>query len=117
MSTGGQRKEDRGAGATDCETLLRLFGLQPNHKCYHYCLYAVGAVREHPGYLLLVTKLLYPAVANRFHTSSKAVEGNLSLAAKRAWERNPALLRELTGEEGPVRPARFLAVLVENTRA
>ena len=46
---------------------------------------------------MLVTKQLYPAVAQTYHTSWRAVERNIRLASDRAWQCNPALLAELAG--------------------
>lgn len=52
---------------------------------------------ENPERLLLVTKWLYPDVANRYGTSWKSVERNIRTAANVAWESNKEALSEYAG--------------------
>ena len=78
-------------------TLLFRLGITPNYKAYHQLITAITLSSENTGLLMLVTKQLYPAVAQTYHTSWRAVERNIRLASDRAWQCNPALLAELAG--------------------
>ena len=75
-------------------TLLFRLGITPNYKAYHQIITAITLSSENTGLLMLVTKQLYPAVAQTYHTSWRAVERNIRLASDQC---NPALLAELAG--------------------
>lgn len=99
------------------ELLLHL-GVTPNYKAFPFLLTALELLLEDSSALLLVTKHLYPAVAQRHGTTWRAVERNLRTATALVWQRNPALLQELAGYPLTRKPtvSQFLAVLLAQIR-
>ena len=71
------------------DKVLHQLGITANYVGYRYTHYAVKLVLEDPMYLSLVTKLLYPTVAEHFSNTAGAVERNLRQAADLAWRSNP----------------------------
>jgi two-component system response regulator (stage 0 sporulation protein A) len=95
--------------------VLKKLGITPNYIGFHQALSAVELIRQNPDVLFLVTKQLYPSVAKEYGTTWKAVERNIRSVVSMAWERNPALVRELAGyplDEKP-RAAQFMAILAD----
>ena len=80
--------------------------------------YAVYLAVLHPKRLLLVTKLLYPAVAKHYKTSWQRVERNIRTVIGIAWNCNRPLLAELAGHPLPEKPtaSHFLAILSASFR-
>lgn len=93
--------------------LLRRLGITANYGGFYLCLTALEVIKKDPEALTLVTKLLYPAVAERHCTTWKAVEICIRRTVKRAWEHNAALLEELNGCPLSHRPtaSQFLEIL------
>ena len=75
------------------EQVLYQLGITANYAGFRYTQYAVKLVMEDRAYLLLVTKQLYPAVAEHFSGTAGSVERNLRQAAALAWRNNPKLKR------------------------
>lgn len=48
--------------------------ITPNYKGYHYLMAAYELTKENSELLNCITTRLYPLIAQRFHTSSQAVE-------------------------------------------
>lgn len=98
------------------ELLYRL-GVTPNYKGYHQVVAAAEIAAREPGALTLVTKRLYPEVARRYGTTGQAVERNIRLTIKRAWEHDPELLGELAGYPLTKKPtaAKFVAILAASS--
>ena len=94
------------------DLLLRL-GVTENYKGFRYAAYAAALCAPSQDRLLLVTKWLYPDVADHFGTSWSCVERDLRTVIAVAWERNPALLANLAQCPLDCKPscARFIAVL------
>lgn len=99
------------------ELLLHL-GVTPNYRAFSFLLTALDLLREDATALLLVTKRLYPAIAQRHGTTWRAVERNLRTAAALVWQRNPALLQELAGYPMTRKPtvSQLLAILLAQAK-
>ncbi|BDF68045.1 sporulation initiation factor Spo0A C-terminal domain-containing protein [Pseudoflavonifractor phocaeensis] len=100
----------------DRRKLLRNLGITANYEGFHHCLAALEVINREPEALMQVTKRLYPAVAERYGITWKAVEIGLRRTVKRAWDSNPDFLRELNGRPLPDRPtvSQFLDILAAN---
>lgn len=95
------------------ELLYRL-GITAAHRGFFPTAYAVYLACQQPERLMLVTKWLYPEVAQHYETGCGAVEQNIRAAAGKAWESSRPLLERLARTDLPQRPsaAQFLAILV-----
>ena len=93
--------------------LLQRLGITENYKGFRYAAYAAALCASSQDRLLLVTKWLYPDVADHFGTSWSCVERNLRTVIAVAWERNPTLLADLAQCPLDCKPscARFIAIL------
>ena len=96
--------------------LLYRLGVTAEYTGFFHTSYAVYLAVLHPKRLLLITKLLYPAVAKHYDTSWKRVERNIRTVIGIAWNCNQALLIELA--HYPMRerpsPAHFIAILASS---
>ena len=94
------------------DLLLRL-GVTENYKGFRYAAYAAALCAPSQDRLLLVTKWLYPDVADHFGTSWTCVERDLRTVIAVAWDRNPALLADLAHCPLDSKPpcAQFIAII------
>jgi len=94
-------------------TLLRRLGVNATYKGFFLTAAAVWLCTTKQSSLLLVTKDLYPKVAQMYGTNWRAVERNIRTVSALAWEKNPALLQRLAGTALAQRPnaSYFLAIL------
>lgn len=83
------------ADLSEISDALRLLGIGGNCNGHKISATAVMLAIEDPDRLLYVTKHLYSAVAQRCNCSWQCVERAIRSSSKRAWERNPAYLKEL----------------------
>lgn len=104
--------------AVSIQDMLHSMGVTAKYTGFFHTSYAVELVMENPERLLLVTKWLYPDVANRYGTSWKSVERNIRTAANVAWESNKEALSEYAGFTLQRRPCntQFLAILANYCR-
>ena len=88
-------------------------------KGFRYAAYAAALCAPSQDRLLLVTKWLYPDVADHFGTSWSCVERDLRTVIAVAWERNPALLANLAQYPLDCKPscAQFIAILAYYLRS
>jgi len=93
--------------------LLTDLGITPNYIGFRQVITAAELAKEDPDSLLMVTKALYPAVAQAHGSTAKAVERNIRFIVALAWKRNPTLLRSMAGYPLAARPksAQFIAML------
>lgn len=93
--------------------LLYQLGITANYTGFFHTSYAVYLAAQQPDRLTLVTKWLYPDVAEQYATTWKSVERNIRTAAGMAWDTNPALLEELARHPLLRRPkaSEFLSIL------
>lgn len=96
--------------------LLYRLGATPNYAGFLHTACAVRLCAEKPERLLLVTKLVYPAVARQYQTSWMAVERNIRTVSRVIWQRNRPLLEQLAGRPLAKKPcaAQLLAILAHN---
>jgi len=94
------------------DALYRL-GATANYMGFFYTAYAIWLCAKEPDRLQLVTKWLYPDVAEHYKTNWKAVERNIRSLISLIWDNNPETLCEYAGfrlTQKP-RPAQFLAFM------
>ena len=73
-------------------SLLTSLGITSNYYGYYYISQAIQLTASGMENLLLVTKRLYPHIAQIYNTSSKNVERNIRHAVEIAWRTNRGLL-------------------------
>lgn len=93
--------------------LLHSLGVTENYTGFSPAVYAVQLALESPYRLRFITKLIYPDVAGRYHTSREAVERNMRTLVSAAWKNNPVMLSELAGFPLQKKPTntQFLSIL------
>ena len=106
----------------DVTGMLHKIGVPAHIKGYQYLreaiIYSVGDEEM----LGAVTKILYPAIAKRYHTTSSRVERAIRHAIEVAWNRgNPDVLNDLFGytiSNGKGKPtnSEFIALIADNIR-
>lgn len=92
---------------------LYQLGATANYVGFFYTARAIWLCAQEPDRLLLVTKWLYPDVAEHYKTNWKAVERSIRTVITVAWTTNPERLSQLAGyglTQKP-RPAQFLAIM------
>ena len=105
-----QLKENRFTGPI--HDLLYRLGIVPNSISFLHTAAAIQLALQNPDTLLLVTKLLYPIVAQQFHTNWQTIERSLRRSITIAWNTDPQLLSELARHpltEKPT-PGQFLSI-------
>lgn len=95
--------------------VLYQLGITANYIGFFHTAYAVWLCAQNPERLQLVTKWLYPDVAERYKTNWKAVERNIRSIIALVWDDNLEQLNELAGYRliRRPRPAQFLSILVK----
>lgn len=68
-------------------SLLRQLGVPAHIKGYQYLRKAIMAAAKDPDVMDAVTKVLYPAIAKRYHTTASRVERAMRKAIEVAWDR------------------------------
>lgn len=98
---------------TDIYALLYSLGAKGNYTGFFQTAYAVYLSVQQPERLLLVTKWLYPAVAEHYGTTWTCVERNIRTVAGLVWNSHRAQLEDLARTElqGRPSPSGFLAIL------
>lgn len=93
--------------------ILCRLGITGNYVGFGYTAYAVMLANEDPDRLQLITKWLYPDVAEHFNTNTDNVRKAIDKICSIAWERNPDLLSEMAGFKLKKKPGtcQFLAIL------
>lgn len=95
--------------------LLQQMGATSSYTGFFHTAYAVLLTVKEPRRLLLVTKWLYPDVADYFHTSWYAVERNIRTVVNQIWKTHPEDLSRLAGYPLNKRPSssQFIFILAE----
>ena len=99
------------------EKLIRLLsrlGLSSNYTGYYCILAAVEIATCEPQSLTMVTKWLYPKIAEQLGTNWRAVERNIRSAIDVIWKRNPLGVQQLSNCQTDTKPAaaQFISILV-----
>lgn len=79
-----------GKDKAEIATELQGVGITANYSGFFYTSYAVYLAARQPERLLLVTKWLYPEVAEQYHKAWKNVERGISSAACLRFSRSRA---------------------------
>lgn len=99
----------------EIEKLIRSLGIGATYRGYHYLSYGIYLCLQDENYLLSVSKLLYPQIAQIYRTTSCSVERDIRTVVKVCWERgNKIYLQELAMHTLNTRPTsgEFLDILV-----
>lgn len=99
----------------EIEYLIRSLGIGATYRGYRYLSYAVKLCLKDEDYLLSVSKLLYPEIANKFCTTCSSVERDLRTVVKVCWERgNRKYLQDIALHPLSFKPtsSEFLDILV-----
>ena len=101
---------------TEIYDLLSNLGVTANYMGFFYAAYAICLVRDEPQKLALVTKRIYPDIAQKFGTSWQAVERNIRTAIDVAWNKNPQLLSGLAHHPLQSKPtaSQFISILASS---
>lgn len=93
--------------------LLHQLGLSANSTGFFHTTYAIYLTARQPDRLRLVTKWLYPEVAEHYATTWKCVERNIRTAVSIIWNANPKLLESLARHPLYRKPkaSEFLSIL------
>jgi len=75
----------------EIEKLIRSLGIGATYRGYRYLIYAVNLCLQDETYLLSVSKLLYPQIAQTYCTTSCSVERDIRTVIKVCWERGGKL--------------------------
>ena len=94
-------------------SLLFSLGVSPKYTGYFYSICAIELVSHDPSLLNMVTKDLYPTVAQYFSSTPSRVERNIRHTAELAWQKNQVMLQEMAGYPLQQRPcaSQFIAIL------
>jgi two-component system response regulator (stage 0 sporulation protein A) len=91
LSTHGNASEKASEGAPDIETqvtkIIHQIGVPAHIKGYHYLREAILMSIKEKEAINSVTKILYPAVAKQYKTTSSRVERAIRHAIEVAWDR------------------------------
>ena len=72
--------------------MLYRLGVTANYVGFFQTAFAVHLCMNQPDRLLLVTKWVYPDVAEQYKTSWKAVERNIRTVNEIVWQKSGSLL-------------------------
>ena len=95
------------------EQLLLSLGVSAKYTGFFYSICAIELVSHDPALLGMVTKDLYPTVAQHCSSTPSRVERNIRHTAELAWEKNRAMLQVMAGYPLQHRPcaSQFIAIL------
>lgn len=101
---------------TQIYDLLYSLGITANYSGFFYTSYAVYLAAQQPERLLLVTKWLYPEVAEHYHKAWKNVERGIRTVTSLAWKEHRERLEALVRCPLLQRPSasKFIAILVQS---
>ena len=82
------------------EGILLSLGVSYKLSGFRYAEYMIEKAVEDPDCLLLITKILYPEVAEKFNVSPNAVENSLRKLINVCWNKpDHYMLNEIAGRE------------------
>ena len=95
--------------------ILQSLGITPNYRGFWILLSAIALVMENESRLTLITKKLYPVLAQEFETTTDCIERNIRTVVDVCWNYgNRKLLDQIAGYHLPNKPnnASFISILV-----
>ena len=101
---------------TQIYDLLYSLGITANYSGFFYTSYAVYLAARQPERLLLVTKWLYPEVAEHYHKTWKNVERGIRTVTGLVWKEHREKLEALARCSLLQRPnaSKFIAILAQS---
>lgn len=60
-------------------------GIHSTYKGYHYLVSALEIALEHEENLVLYSKVIFPAVAHKYHTNTCCVERDIRTVIRHCW--------------------------------
>lgn len=96
--------------------IVQKLGIHSIYCGYSYLIYAADLAAKDNGYLLAITKWLYPEIASHFNTSCSRVERGIRTVVNFCWqEGNRSFLNEMAGYPLSKKPTsgEFIAILSE----
>lgn len=81
----------------EVQSLVRSLGIGATYRGYRYLVCAISLCLDDEDYLLGISKLLYPKIAENYQTSVSSVERDLRTVISVCWERgNKKLLEDIS---------------------
>lgn len=116
------QEQERNKEKKYCVTELMLqLGMSAHLRGYHYLREGICLSMEDMELVGSVTKLLYPEIAKRYHTTNEKVERAIRSAVEIGWERgNVELFEEIFGysrDSGKGRPTNSEFILAVSDKA
>lgn len=102
-----------------CSIHFDKMGIPRHYKGYRYLIEGIWLAIQHPDWLNSVTKNLYPAIGERFNTSSSQVERTMRYALDKTWEKGDVeqlyelFPYEIQKNRGKPTNSAFIAKMVE----
>ena len=85
--------------------LIKVLGIMPKVKGYYYINDAVEIIKERGEEPLLITKDIYPEVAQKYGTSPECVERAIRTSINHAWSNNKEVIDQIVGYPMRFRPS------------
>ena len=101
------------------EYLIRSLGIGATYRGYRYLTYGIQLCLKDEDYLLSVSKLLYPQIAEHYCTTSYSVERDIRTVIKVCWDRgNKTLLQKIALRPLAAKPpsGEFFDILTAHLR-
>lgn len=87
------------------EYLVRSLGIGATYRGYRYLNYGIQLCLKDEDYLLSVSKLLYPQIAEHYCTTRYSVERDIRTVIKVCWDRgDKTLLQKIALRPLPAKP-------------
>lgn len=98
--------------------VLHYLGIFGNLKGYFYFVTAIGLVNGAPNRKLLVTKEIYPVIAQQYDTTAASVERAMRTILNRVWEQSPEKIEHIAGCKLEAKPklSAFIDILASFCR-
>ena len=93
----------------DIQNLLHDIGVPPTKLGFLYLTYGMALVISDYEYITRPTKLLYPGIADRYHTEPQSVERCVRHAIAAAFRGNSKLMIELFSVGRAPTPTEFIS--------
>lgn len=113
---------DMGKLDTAITNFLHSVGVPAHIKGYHYLRKAIDLGYRNQEYLEMITKMLYPTIAEEFETTPLRVERAIRHAIETAWDRgdvdtlNSVFGYTISRNKGKPTNSEFIALAVDNFR-
>ena len=99
--------------------MLKELGISPALLGYRYIFYAVELIHNNTSYMYKITKKLYPAIAEKFNTTTARVERAIRHAIETSWNKGSINLQKklfgytISCDKGSPTNAEFIVTLAD----